>query len=204
MLKDPLPMGYRLENLLTKPAPELHHALLMTRGAEMTALAGKRQQVFVMAVATFYPGKAEMQISALQIAQDNVHYIGAPEAVPALIAVIPNPFQLLEMVLRATIIIALPGVAGTVAVGNELFHAIRQIARYVPSLLNKTVLDMQCLWQQWIQAGGHKGWMRRTNSVLFKKPEYVYPQMWGDFIGNLSTLDMIFTCGSKARDIIRV
>jgi hypothetical protein len=37
--KDPLSMGYRLENLLTQPAPELHHALLMARGAEMTILA---------------------------------------------------------------------------------------------------------------------------------------------------------------------
>jgi hypothetical protein len=40
MLKDPLSLGYRLENLLTKPAPEIHHALLVTRQqAEMTPLA---------------------------------------------------------------------------------------------------------------------------------------------------------------------
>lgn len=38
--------------------------------------------------------------------------------------------------------------------------------------------------------------------VSFKKPEYIYPQMWGDFIANLSVLDMMFTCGAKARDII--
>lgn len=38
--------------------------------------------------------------------------------------------------------------------------------------------------------------------VSFKKPNYVYPQMWGDFIANLSVLDMMFTCGFKARDII--
>jgi hypothetical protein len=38
--------------------------------------------------------------------------------------------------------------------------------------------------------------------VPFKKPDYVYPQMWGDFIANLSVLDMMFTCGPKARDII--
>jgi hypothetical protein len=38
--------------------------------------------------------------------------------------------------------------------------------------------------------------------VSFKKPDYVYPQMRGDFIANLSVLDMIFTCGDKARDII--
>jgi hypothetical protein len=40
--------------------------------------------------------------------------------------------------------------------------------------------------------------------VSFKKPEYIYPQMWGDFIANLSVLDMMFTCGAKVRDIVLV
>jgi hypothetical protein len=40
--------------------------------------------------------------------------------------------------------------------------------------------------------------------VSFKKPEYIYPQMWGEYIANLSTLDMMFTCGSKSRDIVLV
>jgi hypothetical protein len=30
----------------------------------------------------------------------------------------------------------------------------------------------------------------------------VYPQLWGDFIANLSTFDLVFNCGSKARDIL--
>lgn len=38
--------------------------------------------------------------------------------------------------------------------------------------------------------------------VSFKKPEYIYPQMWGDFIANLSVLDMMFTCGPKTREIV--
>jgi hypothetical protein len=37
--------------------------------------------------------------------------------------------------------------------------------------------------------------------VTFKTPEYVYPQLWGDFIANLSVLDMMLTCGDRARDI---
>jgi len=41
--------------------------------------------------------------------------------------------------------------------------------------------------------------------ISFKKPEYIYPQMWGDFIAaNLSVLDMMFTCGPKAREIVLV
>lgn len=33
-------------------------------------------------------------------------------------------------------------------------------------------------------------------------PDPIYPQLWGDFISNLSTFDLIFNCGPKARDII--
>lgn len=36
----------------------------------------------------------------------------------------------------------------------------------------------------------------------FKLPSPVYPQLWGDFIPNLSTLDVIFNCGPKAHDIV--
>ena len=34
----------------------------------------------------------------------------------------------------------------------------------------------------------------------FRPP--VYPQLWGDFRYNVSTLDMVLNCGPKARDII--
>ncbi len=30
----------------------------------------------------------------------------------------------------------------------------------------------------------------------------VYPQLWGDFIYNLSTLDMLLNCGPKSREIV--
>lgn len=30
----------------------------------------------------------------------------------------------------------------------------------------------------------------------------VYPQLWGDFLANLSAFDLIFTCGPKARDVM--
>jgi hypothetical protein len=30
----------------------------------------------------------------------------------------------------------------------------------------------------------------------------IYPQLWGDFIANLSTFDLVFNCGPKARDIL--
>ncbi len=30
----------------------------------------------------------------------------------------------------------------------------------------------------------------------------IYPQLWGDFIPDLSVFDLLFNCGPKAREII--
>ena len=38
--------------------------------------------------------------------------------------------------------------------------------------------------------------------VDFKPVSPVYPQLWGDFIPNLSAMDLILNCGPKARDIM--
>ena len=38
--------------------------------------------------------------------------------------------------------------------------------------------------------------------VPHQKPGIVYPQLWGDFIANLSILDLLFDCGPKTRDIV--
>jgi hypothetical protein len=43
---------------------------------------------------------------------------------------------------------------------------------------------------------------RRIELALVKFRPPVYPQLWGDFRYNLSTLDLLLNCGPKARDII--
>jgi hypothetical protein len=37
---------------------------------------------------------------------------------------------------------------------------------------------------------------------FFTPPGPVYPQLWGDFIPNLSTFDLLFNCGPKAGEIL--
>jgi len=37
---------------------------------------------------------------------------------------------------------------------------------------------------------------------FFSPPSLVYPQLWGDFIPNLSAFDLIFNCGPKSHDIL--
>ncbi len=37
---------------------------------------------------------------------------------------------------------------------------------------------------------------------FFKYVPPVYPQLWGDFLANLSTFDLVFNCGPKAVDIL--
>ena len=39
--------------------------------------------------------------------------------------------------------------------------------------------------------------------LVFHKPKScVYPQLWSDFLPDLSTFDLVFNCGPKARDIM--
>jgi hypothetical protein len=37
---------------------------------------------------------------------------------------------------------------------------------------------------------------------FFRPKKPVYPQLWGDFITNLSIFDLLFNCGPKSRDIL--
>lgn len=38
---------------------------------------------------------------------------------------------------------------------------------------------------------------------FFDPPTPVYPQLWGEFIRNLSSLDLLFNCGPKSSEILR-
>lgn len=38
--------------------------------------------------------------------------------------------------------------------------------------------------------------------TFFTPPTPIYPQLWGDFLANLSILDLVLNCGPKAREIL--
>jgi len=75
------PEAHNLGDNHAEPFPEFHHALLMAGWAEMTALAGECQEVFVAAVFAFHAGKPVVQITAIEIAIDYLLDIWPPESV---------------------------------------------------------------------------------------------------------------------------
>ena len=51
-------VGDLLEDIRAEPLPKFRHPFLMTGRTEMTALAGKCQEIFVAAVFAFHTGRA--------------------------------------------------------------------------------------------------------------------------------------------------
>ena len=79
------------------------------------------------------------------------------------------------------------------AVGDEL---LIEIARY----FSATVYLAPAAAAKYLDAGLFQKAGLELRTVDFKSP--VYPQLWGNFTPDLSTLDLLFNCGPKARDIV--
>ena len=98
----------------------------MTRWAEVSPFTGKRPEKLMAAIFAFDPGKTAMQIPTVQIPVDHIQRIGTPIAVPACIAIIPNPLQLLKVRLNRTKIIACAWIPRSINIGAGFrgFHSI--------------------------------------------------------------------------------
>jgi len=77
---------------------------------------------------------------------------------------------------------------GTKLIANICRHL--QAAGYVTFPIAEKYLDLEMMKQFGI----------RTRLVQFHPP--VYPQLWGDFISNLSILDVLLNCGPKSKEFI--
>jgi hypothetical protein len=112
--EDEMPVRDLLENIHAEPFPEFHHAFLMAGGAEVAALAGKSQQVFVAAVFAFDTGKAVAQIAAIKITIDHLFDIGPPETVLPGEVFVVGLNEGFKIILHAVVIIRILRLSGLV------------------------------------------------------------------------------------------
>ena len=85
----------------------------------------------------------------------------------------------------------------TLGIGSRGNRGLLEICRnlgasqYLAQSAAKKYLD----WQLFSDAHIEMKWI--------SPPRLVYPQLWGDFLANLSAFDLVFNCGPKSLEIIR-
>jgi hypothetical protein len=88
-----MPVGDRLDNLLTQPLTKFHNPLLVTRRAEVPTLAGKCQKILVAAVCAFDAGKSIVEIATVKIPVNDVGDIRPKKAILSLKPFLINLFK---------------------------------------------------------------------------------------------------------------
>ena len=101
--------------------------------------------------------------------------------------------QYLKKHLRIDTPLILESDLGISAKGNKLLIEICrkvQASNYLAQAATKKYLDA--------------GLFADAGSELdfFRPPSPVYPQLWGDFIPDLSAFDLLFNCGPKSHEIL--
>jgi hypothetical protein len=120
--EDEMPMGNLLEHVGTEPFPEFHHPLLMAGGTEMTALAGKGQEIFMLTIRAFHPGKAVVQVATVQVAGNDRLEVGPPEPVPPFEPILVDLNKGFKMVFHAPVVIGGLGIPRAVDAGRSRYH----------------------------------------------------------------------------------
>jgi hypothetical protein len=77
----------------------------MAGRAEVAALAGEGDQVFVTAVVTFDAGETVVQTAAIEVTEDGLPDFRSQIPETGLIPLFMYPFQLLEIILDAAVIV---------------------------------------------------------------------------------------------------
>ena len=102
--------------------------------------------------------------------------------------------QYLKKHLKVETSIILQSELGISAKGNELLLEICrevQASTYLAQAATKKYLDPRIFADAGIEL------------EFFRQPSPAYPQLWGDFIHDLSTFDLLFNCGPKSPEILR-
>jgi len=87
-----------------EPLAEFHYTFLMTGWAEVSSLAGESEEPFGSALIAANPGEAVVQVSAVQIPDDDFPEIGPPEAVALLKPALIDLLEGLEVILYALVV----------------------------------------------------------------------------------------------------
>jgi len=80
----------------------------------MAAFARERQQIFMVALFTFNPGKAKVRIAAFQVFVYNIYHKRAEVAEFLLVFVLPGSLQLFIMILHNVEIYAVFRITGPI------------------------------------------------------------------------------------------
>jgi hypothetical protein len=118
-----VPVGGRFEDPLTKPLPEFHYSLLVAGRAEVAALAGECQEVFMAAVLAFHAGKAVVEDAAIQIAEDHLLHISTEEPVLGGKALVIDLLKFLKGILNASVVLGVLRFARAVC-GRSVGHRL--------------------------------------------------------------------------------
>jgi hypothetical protein len=78
----------------------------MTGRAKMSPLAGKGQQILVMAIHTLHSGKTHMKVSAVKILQNDACHVPSPIAMAPLKTIFPHALKFLKMCFHTLTILA--------------------------------------------------------------------------------------------------
>jgi hypothetical protein len=74
----------------------------------------------MVALLTLYPGKAEVEVAALQVLVYNIHHKRTKVTESLLVAVFPDAFQFFIVVLDAVEIDTFPGYPGLISIAGSM------------------------------------------------------------------------------------
>ena len=100
-----MPVGDGLEDIFTEPLPELHDPFLVAGGAEVATLTREGQEEFVPAARALDTSEAVVEDAAIQVAVDNLPYVGTKETVLFRKEFIVDLFQSFKVILHTLIVL---------------------------------------------------------------------------------------------------
>lgn len=91
----------------------------MARMTEMASFAGEGQEIFILTIRAFHPGKAVVQVPTFQVAGNDFLQVGPPKSVPPFEPLLEALNEGFPMVFHAPVIIGGLEIPGAVNGGGS-------------------------------------------------------------------------------------